>query len=86
MMILSVWIKRPAVLSVYPGTDQIVSSSIIHLELDRLVGATEKQHPSRCHLKTVESAVLAGLEREMRNPHVIAESVRTYHEEPKTSR
>jgi hypothetical protein len=64
MMILSVWIKRPAVLSVYPGIDQIVSSSIIHLELDRLVNRRDrKQHPSRCHLKTVESAVLAGLER-----------------------
>ena len=32
---------------------------------------------------TVESAVLAGLEAEMRHPSVIAEYVRTYHEERK---
>jgi site-specific DNA recombinase len=35
------------------------------------------------YLKTVESAVLAGLENEMRHPQVIAEYVRTYHEERK---
>jgi site-specific DNA recombinase len=35
------------------------------------------------YLKTVESAVLAGLKAEMRHPSVIAEYVRTYHEERK---
>lgn len=35
------------------------------------------------YLETVESAVLAGLQAEMRNPRVIAEYVRTYHEERK---
>jgi site-specific DNA recombinase len=35
------------------------------------------------YLTAVESAVLAGLEPEMRNPSVIAEYVRTYHEERK---
>ena len=35
------------------------------------------------YLTAVESAVLAGLEAEMRNPSVIAEYVRTYHEERK---
>jgi len=35
------------------------------------------------YLKTVESVVLAGLENEMRHPQVIAEYVRTYHEERK---
>jgi site-specific DNA recombinase len=35
------------------------------------------------YLKTVESAVLAGLEAEMRHPSVIAEYVRTYHDERK---
>ena len=35
------------------------------------------------YLKTVESAVLAGLENEMRHPQVIAEYVRTYHEKRK---
>jgi site-specific DNA recombinase len=35
------------------------------------------------YLETVESAVLAGLEAEMRHPSVIAEYVRTYHEERK---
>src|SRR5450755_1306131 len=35
------------------------------------------------YLTTVESAVLAGLEAEMRHPSVIAEYVRTYHDERK---
>src|SRR5260370_35406834 len=35
------------------------------------------------YLATVESAVLAGLKAEMRHPSVIAEYVRTYHEERK---
>ena len=35
------------------------------------------------YLATVESAVLSGLEAEMRHPSVIAEYVRTYHEERK---
>ena len=35
------------------------------------------------YLKTVERAVLAGLESEMRHPQVIAEYARTYHEERK---
>ena len=35
------------------------------------------------YLDTVESAVLAGLEAEMRHPNVIAEYVRSYHEERK---
>ncbi len=35
------------------------------------------------YLATVESAVLAGLEAEMRHPSVIAEYVRTYHDERK---
>lgn len=35
------------------------------------------------YLATVESAVLAGLQSEMRNPRVIAEYVRAYHEERK---
>jgi site-specific DNA recombinase len=35
------------------------------------------------YLATVESAVLSGLESEMRHPSVIAEYVRTYHEERK---
>ncbi|MGO8918164.1 MAG: recombinase family protein [Stellaceae bacterium] len=35
------------------------------------------------YLKTVESAVLAGLKAEMRHPSVIAEYVQTYHEERK---
>ena len=38
---------------------------------------------SSFYLKTVESAVLGGLESEMRHPQVIAEYVRTYHEERK---
>jgi site-specific DNA recombinase len=33
------------------------------------------------YLKSVEAAVLAGLEKEMRHPQVIAEYVRTYHDE-----
>jgi hypothetical protein len=33
------------------------------------------------YLDTVESAVLSGLKAELRQPHVIAEYVRTYHEE-----
>ena len=39
--------------------------------------------PKTFYLKTVESAVLAGLKTELRHPHVIAEYVRTYHEERK---
>jgi site-specific DNA recombinase len=39
--------------------------------------------PKTFYLKTVESAVLTGLEAEMRHPQVIAEYVRTYHEERK---
>jgi site-specific DNA recombinase len=35
------------------------------------------------YLTTVESAVLAGLEAEMQHPSVIAEYVRTYHDERK---
>jgi site-specific DNA recombinase len=35
------------------------------------------------YLTTVESAVLAGLEAEMRHPSVIAEYVRTYHDQRK---
>ena len=39
--------------------------------------------PKTFYLETVESAVLTGLKTEMRHPHVIAEYVRTYHEERK---
>jgi site-specific DNA recombinase len=50
----------------------------------RCSAATESgscQDAKTFYLKTVESAVLAGLETEMRHPQVIAEYVRTYHEE-----
>jgi len=52
----------------------------------RCSAATESgscQDAKTFYLKTVECAVLAGLENEMRHPHVIAEYVRTYHEERK---
>jgi site-specific DNA recombinase len=52
----------------------------------RCSAATESgscQDAKTFYLKTVESAVLAGLENEMRHPQVIAEYVRTYHEERK---
>ena len=52
----------------------------------RCSAATESgscQDAKTFYLKTVESAVLAGLENEMRQPQVIAEYVRTYHEERK---
>lgn len=52
----------------------------------RCSAATESgtcQDAKTFYLKTVESAVLAGLEAEMRHPNVIAEYVRTYHEERK---
>ena len=52
----------------------------------RCSAATESgscQEAKTFYLKTVESAVLAGLENEMRHPQVIAEYVRTYHEERK---
>jgi site-specific DNA recombinase len=52
----------------------------------RCSAATESgscQDAKTFYLKTVESAVLAGLENEMRHPLVIAEYVRTYHEERK---
>jgi hypothetical protein len=52
----------------------------------RCSAATESgscQDAKTFYLKTVESAVLAGLENEMRHPRVIAEFVRTYHEERK---
>jgi site-specific DNA recombinase len=52
----------------------------------RCSAATENgfcQDAKTFYLKTVESAVLAGLENEMRQPQVIAEYVRTYHEERK---
>src|ERR1700733_6162014 len=51
----------------------------------RCSAATENgscQEAKTFYLKTVESAVLGGLE-EMRHPQVIAEYVRTYHEERK---
>jgi site-specific DNA recombinase len=40
-----------------------------------------KLKPETFYLKTVEAAVLTGLDREMRHPDVIAEYVRTYQEE-----
>jgi hypothetical protein len=49
-------------------------------------GATESgmcRDAKTFYLATVESAVLAGLEAEMRHPSVIAEYVRTYHDERK---
>jgi site-specific DNA recombinase len=52
----------------------------------RCSAATESgscQDAKTFYLKTVESAVLVGLENEMRRPRVIAEYVRTYHEERK---
>ena len=52
----------------------------------RCSAATESgscQDAKTFYLKTVESAVLAGLENEMRHPQVIAEYVRAYHEERK---
>src|SRR5712672_1260971 len=52
----------------------------------RCSAATESgscQDAKTFYLKTVECAVLAGLENEMRHPQVIAEYVRTYHEERK---
>jgi len=52
----------------------------------RCSAATESgscQDAKTFYLKTVERAVLAGLESEMRHPQVIAEYVRTYHEERK---
>jgi site-specific DNA recombinase len=52
----------------------------------RCSAATESgscQDAKTFYLKTVESAVLAGLENEMRHPQVVAEYVRTYHEERK---
>jgi site-specific DNA recombinase len=42
--------------------------------------------PKTFYLETVETAVLTGLKAEMRRPHVIAEYVRTYHEERKRLR
>jgi site-specific DNA recombinase len=39
--------------------------------------------PKRFYGKSVESAVFSGLKTEMRHPQVIAEYVRTYHEERK---
>jgi site-specific DNA recombinase len=54
--------------------------------LDRAVQCAESgscQDAKTFYLKTVESAVLAGLENEMRQPRVIAEYVLTYHEERK---
>ncbi|WP_244395892.1 zinc ribbon domain-containing protein [Beijerinckia indica] len=39
--------------------------------------------PKTFYLETVETAVLNGLKAEMRHPDVIAEYVRTYHEERK---
>ena len=39
--------------------------------------------PKTFYLDTVEKAVLSGLTAEMRHPDVIAEYVRTYHEERK---
>jgi site-specific DNA recombinase len=53
----------------------------------RCSAATESgscQDAKTFYLKTVESAVLAGLENEMRHPQVIAEYVRAYHEERKS--
>jgi hypothetical protein len=42
--------------------------------------------PKTFYLDIVETAVLAGLKAEMRHPHVIAEYIRTYHEERKRLR
>lgn len=41
------------------------------------------QYAKTFYLRSVESAVLIGLEKEMRHPQVIAEYVRTYHDERK---
>jgi len=52
----------------------------------RCSAATESgicQDGKTFYLDTVESAVVTGLQAEMRHPHVIAEYVRTYHEERK---
>jgi DNA invertase Pin-like site-specific DNA recombinase len=58
-------------------------SGRIRLRCSRAAESGTCQDPKTFYLETVESAVLTGLKAEMRNPHAIAEYVRTYHEERK---
>lgn len=58
-------------------------SGRIRLRCSRAAESGTCPDPKTFYLETVESAVLTGLKAEMRHPQVIAEYVRTYHEERK---